>query len=106
VELALSVAPAVAAVAPDLLLEWARDSVADAVDALAGTVAAARLADTVVLCAALPQAANATAEPSASSTVGTGMIRDTRFLLCPGISRYDLSAAIGGAAREAVVTVL
>jgi hypothetical protein len=45
----------------------------------------------------LPQAANATAEPSASTTVGTAMVRDTRFLLCPGICRYDLFTAVDGA---------
>jgi hypothetical protein len=49
---------------------------AGSIDELAGGV---DLADAVVLDAVLPQAANATAEPSASTIVGTAMIRDTRL---------------------------
>jgi hypothetical protein len=40
----------------------------------------AGLADAMVLDAVLPQAANATAEPSASTIVGTAMVRDTRLI--------------------------
>jgi hypothetical protein len=53
-----------------------------------------------VLDAVLPLAPNATAEPSASTTVGTAMSRDTRFLLCPGISRYDLFTAVDGSSSS------
>ena len=85
-----------AAVAPDPLLERAAGAAARWVDELAGWVLAAGAADAVVLDAVLPQAASATAAPSASTTVGTAMIRDTRFLLCPGICRYDLFTAVDG----------
>jgi hypothetical protein len=86
-----------AAVAPEPLLERAAGADASSVDELAGGVVAVALAGAMVLDAVLPQAANATAEPSASTTVGTAMVRDTRFLLCPGICRYDLFRAVDGA---------
>jgi hypothetical protein len=41
-----------------------------------------------VLDAVRPKAGNATAEPSASTTVVTAMVRDTKLLLCPGIYRW------------------
>jgi hypothetical protein len=86
-----------AAVAADPRLERAAGAGARSVDELAGGVMGVGLADAMVLDAVLPQAANATAEPSASTTVGTAMVRDTRFLLCPGIYRYDLFTAVDGA---------
>jgi hypothetical protein len=66
-----------AAVAVAPVVERPVVAAASAVDELAGGVG---LADAVVLDAVLPQAANATAEPSASTIVGIAMVRDTRLI--------------------------
>jgi hypothetical protein len=91
----LTDAAALAAV-PDLLLERATGAAARSAEELAGEATAGR-ADATSPDAVLPQAANATAELSASTTVATEMVRDTRFLLCPGICCYDPLTAVDGA---------
>jgi hypothetical protein len=97
----LTDAAALAAV-PDWLLERAAGAAARSAEELAGEATAGR-ADATLPDAVLPQAANATAEPSASTTVATEMVRDTRFLLCPGICCYDPLTAVDGAASEPLV---
>jgi hypothetical protein len=66
-----------ALVALGAVLERPVVAAASWVDELAGGVG---LADAMVLDAVLPQAANATAEPSASTIVGTAVVRDMRLI--------------------------
>jgi hypothetical protein len=69
-----------AAVARGPLLERAVGAAASSVDELDGGVMFVGLADAMMLDAVLPQAANAAAEPSASTIVGIAMVRDTRLI--------------------------
>jgi hypothetical protein len=69
-----------AAVAVGPVLERPVVAAASSVDELADGVMFVGLADARVLDAVLPQAANATAVPSASTIVVTAMVRDTRLI--------------------------
>jgi hypothetical protein len=79
-----------------LPLERAGRVASAAVEELAGEVDGV-LVGAAGLDTVLPQPASATAEPSASRTVGNAMVRDTMFLL-DGYCRCDPPTAIDGAA--------